>query len=407
MEQAATSHEQQALSTNNNDNKGQYGTLALPHGDLEMPVFMPDATLGVVRSLDATDLQQCQIQALVMNTFHLMQKPGTSTIQSLGGLHRMSAWPGPIITDSGGFQAYSLIQQNAKFGSINTNGITFKPENSERKFQLTPEKAVQLQMSYDADIIMCLDYCTHADAPYTVQEEAVQHTIAWAKRCKQEFTRLLKQKKLAPEQQPKLFGVVQGGNAPELRKRCAEELLEIGFDGFGFGGWPLDNKGQLLTDIITYTRELIPRQYAMHALGVGHPGSIVDCTRMGYGIFDCAMPTRDARHARLYTFTSEDSSFAAGEKWFNYLYVNDDKYIKNDAPVSHYCDCLCCTHYSLGYLHHLFKINDSLFFRLATLHNLRFMTMLTQRLRAAAHIQDNNQSAQDIKQEEYNYARNE
>ena len=211
----------------------------------------------------------------------------------------------------------------------------------------------------------------------------------------------------APEQQPKLFGIVQGGNAPELRKRCAEALLEIGFDGFGFGGWPLDNKGQLLTDIITYTRELIPHQYAMHALGVGHPSSIVDCTRMGYGIFDCAMPTRDARHARLYTFTSEIHHFAAGEKWFNYLYVNDDKYIKSDAPVSRYCDCLCCTHYSLGYLHHLFKINDSLFFRLATIHNLRFMTMLTQRLRTAAHVQDDSQSAQDIPQEEYSYAQNE
>jgi tRNA-guanine transglycosylase, queuosine-34-forming len=359
-----------------------YGGLDLPHGHLTLPVFMPDATLGVVRSLDATDLQQCQLQALVMNTFHLMQKPGTSTIQSLGGLHRMSGWSGPIITDSGGFQAYSLIQQNAKFGSLNSNGIAFKPENSDRKFQLTPEKAVQLQLSYDTDIVMCLDYCTHADAPYAIQEEAVRHTIAWAKRSKQEFTHLIQQKKLSAEHRPKLFGIVQGGKEPELRKRCANELLEIGFDGFGFGGWPLDSKGQLLTEIITLTRELIPRQYEMHALGVGHPQSIVDCTRMGYHIFDCAMPTRDARHARLYSFTSAESTFNPGEQWFNYLYVNDDKYIKSADPVSPYCDCLCCQHYSRGYLHHLFKINDSLFFRLATIHNLRFMTMLTQRMRA-------------------------
>ncbi|GLV57463.1 tRNA-guanine transglycosylase [Dictyobacter sp. S3.2.2.5] len=359
----------------------QYGSLQLPHGAIDLPVFMPDATLGVVRSTDATDLRNCQLQALVMNTFHLMQRPGTSTIQSLGGLHTMSGWQGPIVTDSGGFQAYSLIQQNAKFGSLNADGITFKPEGSDRKFQLTPEKAVQLQMSYGADIIMCLDYCTHVDADAALQAEAVTRTIDWARRCKKEYERLLKQKKLAEEKRPLLFGVVQGGGSEELRRRCAEALLEIGFDGFGYGGWPLDKHGNLLTDIITYTRNLIPAHYQMHALGVGHPGSIAELTRLGYGIFDCAMPTRDARHARLYSFTSASTSFASGERWFTYIYVNDDKYIKNNRPVSEFCDCLCCTHYSTGYLHHLFKINDTLFFRLATIHNLRFMTMLTQRIR--------------------------
>ena len=293
----------------------------------------------------------------------------------------MSGWTGPIITDSGGFQAYSLIQQNAKFGSLSADGITFKPEGSDRKFQLTPEKAIQLQMSYGADIIMCLDYCTHVDAAYDLQAEAVLRTIDWARRSKKEYERLLKQKKLAEEKRPLLFGVVQGGGSEELRRRCAEALLEIGFDGFGYGGWPLDKHGNLLTDIITYTRGLIPSHYQMHALGVGHPGSIAELTRLGYGIFDCAMPTRDARHARLYGFTSPTTSFSSGEKWFTYLYVNDDKYIKNNRPVSEFCDCLCCTHYSAGYLHHLFKINDSLFFRLATIHNLRFMTMLTQRIR--------------------------
>ncbi len=354
--------------------------LQLPHGRIDLPIYMPDATLGVVRAVDATDLQQCQVQALVMNTFHLMQKPGSSTIQALGGLHTMSAWPFPIITDSGGFQAYSLIQQNAKFGTLDDNGITIKPEGADRKFHLTPEKAVQLQMSYGADIIMCLDYCTHVDASVNIQEDAVMHTIAWAKRCKHEFERLLKQKHFEDGKQPLLYGVIQGGGTPELRKRCAEALLEIGFDGFGYGGWPLDGKGQLLTEIITYTRGLIPRQYPMHALGVGHPGNVAECTRIGYGIFDSAMPTRDARHARLYTFTGEATSFTA--KWFSYIYVGDDKHIKEDKPVSQFCDCLCCSHYSLGYLHHLFKINDTLFYRLATLHNLRFMTMLTKRLQA-------------------------
>lgn len=359
-----------------------FGTLQLPHGQLHLPVYLPDATLGVVRAIDATDLQSCDIQAVVMNTFHLMQRPGSSTISALGGLHTMSGWHGPIITDSGGFQAYSLIQQNAKFGSLDDDGITFKPEGADRKFHLTPEKAVQLQMSYDSDVVICLDDCTHVDAAYAVQELSVQRTIAWARRCKQEFEHLVQQKRLSAEKRPLLFGVIQGGGSVELRKRCANELLEIGFDGFGYGGWPLDAQGKLLTDIIRYTRELVPAALPMHALGVGHPQNIVACSRLGYGIFDSAMPTRDARHARLYTFAQGPTTTFEG-KWFAYVYANDAKHIKNDRPISPYCDCLCCTHYSLGYLHHLFKINDTLFYRLATLHNLRFMSQLTQCLRSS------------------------
>jgi queuine tRNA-ribosyltransferase len=356
--------------------------LQLPHGALPLPAFLPDATLGVVRAVDACDLEQCGVQAVVMNTFHLMQRPGSSTIQALGGLHAMSAWPRPIVTDSGGFQAYSLIQQNAKFGSLDENGITFKPEGAGRKFHLTPEKAVQLQIGYDSDVVMCLDYCTHVDAPYAVQEEAVLRTIAWAARCKNEFRRLVEQKRLAPEQRPLLFAVIQGGADYELRRRCAEALLEIGFDGFGYGGWPLDSQGRLLGDLIAYTRSLVPAQFPMHALGVGHPESIVACTRMGYAVFDSAMPTRDARHGRLYTFIDAAPALAGdGSRWFSYVYASDDRYIKADYPISSVCGCLCCSRYSLGYLHHLFKINDSLFPRLATIHNLYFMNTLMQRLR--------------------------
>jgi len=361
------------------------GELHLPHGRIQMPTFLPDATLGVVRAVDATDLVQCQLQAVVMNTFHLMQRPGSSTISALGGLHTMSGWQRPIITDSGGFQAYSLIQQNPKQGSMSDEGITFKPEGADRKFHLTPEKTIQLQMSYGADVVICLDECMHVDASLEAQTTSVQRTIAWGKRCKKEFTRLIQEKKLAETQQPKLFAVVQGGGSRELRKRCANELLEIGFDGYGYGGWPLDKQGHLLSDIIAYTRELIPSQFPMHALGIGHPMNVVECVQMGYGIFDSAMPTRDARHTRLYTFTSESGLI---DKWLTYVYVNDDKYIKTDAPISSFCDCLCCTHYSLGYLHHLFKINDTLFFRLATIHNLRFMTQLTERLRVVEATQD-------------------
>lgn len=361
-------------------------TLRLPHGVVPLPAFLPDATLGVVRSVSSDDLLACDTPALVMNAFHLMQRPGSSTVQALGGLHRMAGWPRPIVTDSGGFQAYSLIAQNAKFGSISSNGITIRPEGSDRKFQLTPEKAVQLQVSYDTDVVICLDQCTHVDAPEDVQRVAVERTIQWARRCRSEFDRLMEQKRLTAEQRPLLFGVIQGGGYRDLRRHCAEALLAIGFDGYGYGGWPLDKDNRLLTEIISYTRSLIPARYPMHALGVGHPANIVACADAGYTLFDSAMPTRDARHGRLYVFTAEQPYLSASAAdWLDYVYVGDDKHIKADGPISPWCDCPCCARYSLGYLHHLFKIGDGLFHRLATLHNLRFMVRLTELLRAERH----------------------
>ena len=356
--------------------------LQLPNGNLSFPVYLPDATFGLVRSVDSKDLENAQIQAVVMNAFHLMQKPGSSTIQSLGGLHKMSDWKRPIITDSGGFQAYSLIRQNAKFGNMTSKGINFQPEGSARKFQLTPEKSVQLQIAYGADVVICLDDCTHVDSSLAEQELSVKRTIAWAKLCRKTYDDLIKQKKFSAEQKPIIFGVIQGGGIPDLRKECAQALLEIGFDGYGFGGWPLDGEGNLLTDILAYTRSLIPAEYPMHALGIGHPYNVVACYDLGFGIFDCAMPTRDARHGRLYTFANPVDAPQAGltDKWLKYLYINDEEHIKSSEPINAGCECLTCSRFSRGYLHHIFKMNDSLYYRLATIHNLRFMTQLTDRI---------------------------
>jgi queuine tRNA-ribosyltransferase len=358
-------------------------TLTLPHGALALPAFLPDATLGAVRAVDAADLRACGTAALVMNTYHLMQRPGSSTVQALGGLHQMAGWPGPIITDSGGFQAYSLIHENPKYGSMSDNGITIQPEGAARKLHLTPEKAIQLQLSYDTDIAICLDECTHVDAPAAEQETSVRRTIDWARRCKREFERQIAARRLPPERRPRLFAVIQGGGSRELRRQCAEALLEIGFDGYGYGGWPLDAQGQLLTDLVGYTRDLIPPQFPMHALGVGHPVNIAACARLGYALFDSALPTRDARHGRLYAFTSDPSLplAVAPIDWCTYVHPTDAKHIKQDGPISPWCDAPCCRTYSLGYLHHLFKIKESLFLRLATIHNLRFMAQLMARLR--------------------------
>ncbi len=355
--------------------------LELPHGKLLYPVYLPDATYGMVRAVDAGDLEASGVNGLVMNTFHLMQKPGSLVVQSLGGMHRMSGWNRPIITDSGGFQAFSLIRENASFGKMNEDGFVFYPEGSSRKIQFTPEKTVQLQMSFGTDVVICLDQCTHVDDDADEQLKSVERTIAWAKRCRKEFDRLVKQKKYGEDEiRPKIFGVVQGGGSFELRKRCAEELLEIGFDGFGFGGWPLDSDGNLLYDILSYTRELIPREYPIHALGIGHPENVAKCFDLGYEIFDCAMPTRDARHGRLYSFDPNRGDFS-DDKWLKYLYINDEKYIRSDRMIMPDCDCPVCQRYSIGYLRHLFKMNDSLFPRLATIHNVRVLTRLCEVLR--------------------------
>jgi queuine tRNA-ribosyltransferase len=360
-------------------------TLNLPHGTLNLPLFLPDGTQGVVRSIDAQDLEACQIQAVQMNGYHLMQRPGSSTIQALGGLHSMAGWRRPIFTDSGGFQIYSLLRQNSKSGSINEKGATFRPDGSDRKFNLTPEKSVQLQISYGSDVVICLDDCTHVDDALSVQEGSVKRTIVWAQRCKAEFEKLMAQKGLADDKRPYLIAVVQGGRSASLRRQCAESLLEIGFDGYGYGGWPLDGDGILLVDMLSLTRELIPRHFTLHALGVGHPDNVAACARMGYEIFDSTMPTRDARHGRLHAFNADPMAGALSDNLFHYLYIKDKKHVKQNRPISDFCDCPVCSRYSVGYLHHLFKLNDALYTRLATMHNLRFMTLLMASLRQELH----------------------
>ncbi len=355
--------------------------LTLPAGTLRLPTFLPDATRAVVRSIDSADLEACGVEGLVMSTFHLMQHPGSSTVQGVGGLHALTGWRRPIVTDSGGFQIYSLIRQNPKAGSLHSKGATFTLDNG-RKFNLTPEKSIQLQLSYKGDIIVCLDDCTHVDDPPAEQAASVKRTIAWAKRCKAEFERIVggRRDDGTGTPRPLLFAVVQGGGDKALRQQCAEALLEIGFDGYGYGGWPLDGAGKLLTEMLGYTRALIPAQFPMHALGVGHPINVRDCARLGYQIFDSAMPTRDARHGRLYALHGTNPDAA---DFLSYLYIDDKKHIKATGPIDDGCDCPTCARYPVAYLHHLFKIGDSLFMRLATLHNVRAMTRLVDLLRGS------------------------
>lgn len=351
-------------------------TLKTLHGDLTLPAFFPDGTRAVVRGVDATDLENCKVEGLVINTYHLLSDAISQRIKNFDGVHHFMRWNRPTITDSGGFQIMSLIHQNPSFGVIRDKEIIFKPAG-EQKIILTPEKSIQLQLRLGTDIAIVLDDCTMPGISKEEQEFSVERTIRWAQRSKDEYEKLTMRKK----QKPLLFAVVQGGNDKKLRKYCAENLIKIGFDGYCFGGFPVSD-GKFLSDIVKFVASLLPDNKPKYALGVGRPENIIECSGWGYGIFDCVIPTREARHKKLYVFTKKPTKKGLIEgSCYSNIYFGSAKYEKSMDPVSKFCDCLTCMNYSRAYLHHLFKIQDVLSIRLASIHNLRFYSMLMETLK--------------------------
>ena len=339
--------------------------LSTRHGELALPVFLPDATRGVVRSVDAADLASAGVRGVCVSALHLASNPGAGAVRAAGGIHKLMGWDSPVLSDSGGFQIYSLLAESPRSGSVTAKGFRYRLDPSGGKKLLTAAKSIQVQRRLGSDICVCLDHCTHPAAPPDEQAASVANTLAWAKACREEFDRS------AAADGTKLFAVVQGGADAEGRRRCAEGLLAIGFDGYGFGGWPLDDAGRLI-DAVAQVAELLPADAPKWALGVGKPENVAAAAAMGYGLFDCALPTRDARRGRLYASAGDD---------YERLHITDARYVRDGAPVDPECDCLCCRRYSRAYLHHLFHIRDSLAGRLATIHNLRFYTRWTTRLR--------------------------
>ena len=354
--------------------------LPTAHGELRLPAFLPDATRGVVRALDASDVAACGVQGLMVNALHLSSHPGTSVISALGGIHRFAAWDGPIASDSGGFQVFSLLERSPDLGSISDRGFTYRLDRGASRKTLTPEKCIQKQFQLGADIMFCLDHCTHPAQPSDVQRESVEHTVEWARRCREEFDRRA-QASAGDERRPLLFAVIQGGDDPDRRHACAERLLEIGFDGYGFGGWPIDRAGGLV-EMVEQVAGLVPEGIPKHALGVGKPENVVRGAGMGYDLFDCTIPTRDARHKRLYVFTDKPENVdLRADAFYRNLYMSDEKHTRDPRPLDENCDCLCCQSYSRAHLRHLFAVRDSAAYRLATIHNLRFYAQLMARLR--------------------------
>jgi len=318
---------------------------------------------------------------VLVNTYHLYLELGKDVLKKYGGVAKFMNWDGGIISDSGGFQLMSLVKQTGN-GKVTDEGIVFRP-SKKKKIMFTPEKSVAFQMEINPDMVVVLDDFTPPTATREEAEETVRRTIDWAKRSKKEFEKICKRKRLAKDERPYLLGVVQGGFYEDLRRFCAQELVKIGFDGFGYGGWPINNDGSFDYRSAEIIAEEAPDEYLLYGLGIGKPNEVANLVRMGYGVFDCVLPTRDARHKRMYVFKAKSMGGInlEEEKFWEYYTPDKEKHYRDTTPVSGACDCLLCRKYSRSYLAHLFRIGDMTAGRLATIHNLRFYSILMEKLR--------------------------
>jgi len=348
------------------------------NGDLDLPVFFPDATRAVVRSLDTKDIKLTKTPGILVNTYHLYTELGKRVLKKFGGIREFMNFKGGVISDSGGFQIMSLCKRYK--GKVTDEGVYFNL-TKKKKVKLTPEKSIQYQMLLKPDMLVVLDDFTMPGATEKQAKETVDRTVLWAKRCKDEFENICKQGEI--ENKPYLLAVIQGGKYQNLRKECAKRLLEIGFDGYGYGGWPMNDDNSFDYDSAETISKMIPKKdHFLYGLGIGKPDEIVNLVKMGFNIFDCVLPTRDARHKRLYVYTADsmDKIDVHQEGFYKYFSPHKQMYYHDISPVSTACDCLLCTKYSRGYLNHLFKIGDMTAGRLATIHNLRFYAILMKKL---------------------------
>ncbi|RLC35317.1 queuine tRNA-ribosyltransferase [Candidatus Shapirobacteria bacterium] len=346
-----------------------------------LPVFFPDATQAFIKNIDPVDIKNTHTPGILVNTYHLRQPSFLQVIEQHQSIGNFMSWSGAIISDSGGFQVMSLAKKFGGPKAISDRGVKFKPPNQPTSF-FTPQQSIRIQMQLKTDMVVVLDDFTDPQASYQQAKESVRRTILWAKICKKEFDKICQQQKNLPHQTPYLLAVVQGGKYLDLRLECTRQLVKIGFDGLGYGGWPLDEEGNFNLEIAQLIANNAPKNYLLYALGIGKPEDIVACVKLGWHIFDCVIPTRDARHRRLYTFnTPSISKIDINQKdFYSYFVPTKTKHQHNTQPVSQACDCHLCQNYSQAYLHHLFKTGDSSAYRLATIHNLRFYSILMEKL---------------------------
>ena len=343
--------------------RARRATLTTPHGAVQTPMFMPVGTAGSVKGLAPDDLKAAGTQFLLGNTYHLLLRPGPERVAELGGLHRFMAWDGPILTDSGGFQVFSLSSGRGgkdPLTKIDDDGVTFRSHLDGAKHRMTPEESMRVQMLLGADVIMAFDECPPGDAPREVVERAMRRTTAWLDRCVQAMTRA----------ESRLFGIVQGAIHDDLRVAHAAEVTARDLFGYAIGGLSVgEEKGAMMRALATTTAAL-PEDKPRYLMGVGTPDDLLDGIERGVDMFDCVMPTRNARNATLFTRTGKLSVKAA-------------RYAADTRPVDESCPCYACRTFTRAYLRHLFTAGELLFFRLASLHNVTYYLTLMADARAA------------------------
>ena len=344
------------------------GRLSTPHGVIETPIFMPVGTAGSVKALAPDDLHAVKTQILLGNTYHLMLRPSAEKIAARGGLHKFMSWNKPILTDSGGFQVFSLSQgrRDGKGGGtplakIDDDGVTFASHLDGRRYRMTPEESMRIQMLLGSDIIMAFDECPPGDADRAFVQRAMNRTTAWLKRSAAAMTR--------PES--RLFGIVQGGIHPDLREAHAKELTSsVDLFGWAVGGLSVGESKEDMMRALEATTPHLPTTKPRYLMGVGTPEDLLDGVLRGIDMFDCVMPTRNARNATVFTS-------------FGKISIKGARFTDDDGPLDPACDCYTCTSFSRAYLRHLFNAGELLFYRLASLHNVRFYLMLMEQARAA------------------------
>lgn len=355
------------LLKKNKKSKARRGKLITKHGEIETPFFMPIATKGAVKGLSSLDMKELGAQILLSNTYHLFLRPGEKLIKKAGGLHGFMNWDRPVLTDSGGFQVFSL----AKFRKISEEGAKFKSHIDGKEYMLTPEKAMKIQNDLGSDIIMVLDECVSLPADREYIEESVNLTTRWAKRCKEEISKLDNNKSL-------LFGIVQGGTFENFREKSAKDLIKIGFDGYAIGGLAVGESKDDMYKVVDHTTDFLPKDKPRYLMGVGMPEDILKAVNLGVDMFDCVIPARNARHGFLFIDLEIKN---LNTLKYNSVKILNEKHKEDFTSLDSNCDCLTCQNYTKAYLRHLFMSEDYLGQRLATIHNVRFYMKLMEGIR--------------------------
>ena len=348
------------------DGRARRGTFQTPHGTVQTPVFMNVGTQAAIKgALSAEDLEQIGCQIELSNTYHLHVRPGDQLIRDMGGLHRFMTWNGPILTDSGGFQIFSL----AELRHIKEEGVSFHSHVDGRKIFMGPEESMRIQSNLGSDIAMAFDECVKIPSPYEYVKDSCGRTYRWLERCKKALAAYnAEDRAINPGQM--LFGINQGAVFPDLRRDHMQRIAELDLPGYAIGGLAVGESHQEMYDTIELVEEFMPKDKPRYLMGVGTPVNIIEGVARGVDFFDCVMPARNGRHGHLFT-------------WNGIINIKNEKYARDDSSIDPQCNCPVCRRYSRAYLRHLIKADEMLAMRLAVMHNLSFYNELMRRIRAS------------------------